>query len=231
MENEIYIGIDEVGRGALAGPVGVAAVILKKSDFQKLNPKNSHLNLPPLKDSKKLTPYQRQIWFDYLTNKLKLPYAVAMVSSKVIDKINISKAANLAATRAIYKLLLYSTIVNYNSKMKLKIFLDGGLYLYGQTKNQKRQIYPLKKLFKGNPFQCQIQTLTRADEKIKAVKIASIIAKVSRDKKMLKIHKQYPHYDFLNNKGYGTKKHLDAIKKFGWLSFHRLTFLKNHFKI
>ncbi|MEK7496153.1 MAG: hypothetical protein AAB616_01655, partial [Patescibacteria group bacterium] len=94
------IGIDEVGRGPLAGPVTVAALALP----QNLKFKIKNLKLP-LRDSKKLSLKQREIWFEYVKKHPKIFYAIASVSPKVIDKINISNAANLAATRAFQKLV------------------------------------------------------------------------------------------------------------------------------
>jgi len=205
-KSKYIIGIDEVGRGALAGNVTVAAVLLPRKS-QIPNPKlqtnskfkilNSKLKL---RDSKKLTPKQREIWFEYLKNELRLPYAVASVSPKIIDKINISKAANLAAGKA------FSLLIK-NSGLRIKnceVFLDGGLYI----QNLKFKI------------------IIRGDEKIPAISLASIIAKVSRDRQMINLHKKYPKYGFEKHKGYGTKKHFKAIRKHGPSKIHRLTFLK-----
>lgn len=225
LKTNYIIGIDEVGRGALAGPVVVAAVAvttkfrIKNAEFrikkksrnsefffcQRQIPGGSILNskLAKLRDSKKLTPKQRELWFEYIKNELALPHAVAMVSPTVIDKINISQAANLAATRALSKL-------TKNLKLKTKrysVFLDGGLYIKKlKTKNLK------------------LKTIIRGDEKIPAIMLASIVAKVRRDKMMVKLHKKYPKYAFDRHKGYGTKKHIKAIRKFGPSPIHRRTF-------
>ena len=205
-KSKYIIGIDEVGRGALAGNVTVAAVLLpRKSQIPnyklQTNSKFKILNSKlKLRDSKKLTPKQREIWFEYLKNELRLPYAVASVSPKIIDKINISKAANLAAGKA------FSLLIK-NSGLRIKnceVFLDGGLYI----QNLKFKI------------------IIRGDEKIPAISLASIIAKVSRDRQMINLHKKYPKYGFEKHKGYGTKKHFKAIRKYGPSKIHRLTFLK-----
>ena len=205
-KSKYIIGIDEVGRGALAGNVTVAAVLLpRKSQIPnsklQTNSKFKILNSKlKLRDSKKLTPKQREIWFEYLKNELRLPYAVASVSPKIIDKINISKAANLAAGKA------FSLLIK-NSGLRIKnceVFLDGGLYI----QNLKFKI------------------IIRGDEKIPAISLASIIAKVSRDRQMINLHKKYPKYGFEKHKGYGTKKHFKAIRKHGPSKIHRLTFLK-----
>lgn len=237
------VGVDEVGRGPLAGPVTVAAVaiLLKsktwKSDLLRLKGNTGSSDFPKLKDSKKLTPRQREIWFDYIqhlsnpsrmkpnnarifddhpnsfkVNSRNLFYAVASVSPKVIDRINISQAANLAATRAVKKILTSNKKLTTNN---CKVFLDGGLYLSNElrTKNYK------------------LKTVVRGDEKIPAIMLASIAAKVSRDRLMVKLHKKYPLYGLKQHKGYGTKKHIKAIKKYGATKTHRLTFLKKILRI
>ncbi len=199
------IGIDEVGRGALAGPVVVAALALK-INF-KINPliieKKSGKNFKlKLKDSKKLSLKQREKWLDFIKNQ-KIPYTICAESPKIIDKINISNAANLAASKALKKL-----IKNYRLKSKsYGIFLDGGLYI----KNLK-----LKNL--------NTKTIIKGDEKIPAISLASIAAKVYRDRLMKKLQKKYPQYDFIHNVGYGTKTHIKAIKKRGFSKIHRRTF-------
>ena len=204
----ITIGIDEVGRGALAGPVTVAVLALPqksniKNQISKLRFKNKRLFL---KDSKGLTSAQREIIFKFLKRE-KIPYAVAGVSPKIIDKINISQAANLAAGRAFQKL----TTDNRQIK-NCEIFLDGGLYL--PENNKIKNLKP--------------KTVVKGDEKIPAIALASIAAKVTRDRYMKKLHKKYPHYDFINNVGYGAKKHITAVKKYGRSLVHRKSFkIKN----
>lgn len=223
-KSKYVIGIDEVGRGALAGPVVVAAVVAAVNHkFEIRNPKQI-INLKSktskgVKDSKKLTPKQREIWFDFI-KKQRIPYAAASVPPKIIDKINISNAANLAAARAFQKLTK-----NYNLKNKTcKIFLDGGLYL-PKSLNSKfpaRLRQKTKSLAGG--YILNSHTIIKGDEKIPAIALASIVAKVNRDRYMKKLHKKYPQYDFMNNVGYGTKKHIKALKKFGHSPIHRKSF-------
>jgi len=201
------VGIDEVGRGALAGPVTVAAVLLPRhfrfpiSNFQA-----------KLKDSKQLTPKQRQMWFQYIKEQPRIIYAIARISPKIIDRINISRAANLAATRVFLKLAASQRGLGIRSK----VFLDGGLYLC---------VNPL--LSSKNP-PISASTVIRGDEKINAIKLASIVAKVKRDQYMKKLHYRYPQYGFDKHKGYGTKEHLEAVKKHGPSEAHRLTFLRKY---
>lgn len=198
------IGIDEVGRGALAGPITVAAAFLPDNLLLKI--KKSGFKM---RDSKKLSPKQRQEWFQYIKNRLRLAYGLAFVSPKVIDRINISQAANLAAGRALQKLKT-SQVVNFN---KVDILLDGGLYININKKNLNSK------------------TIIKGDEKIPAIMLASIIAKVSRDRLMVKINKKYSLYGFDRHKGYGTQRHIKAIQRYGPSKLHRLTFIKKYYKI
>lgn len=188
------IGIDEVGRGPLAGPVVVAAVALP-----------SGKRFRNLKDSKKLSAKKREKWFVYIKDK-DIAYAVARVYPKKIDKINISEAANLAAKKSFLKLL---GILGAKKRKNLKIFLDGGLHL------SKERVF-LKKFYP--------RTIIKADEKISAVKLASIVAKVTRDRYMRHRHLSFPKYGFHANKGYGTKSHLKALRKHGFSDIHRRSF-------
>ncbi len=198
------IGIDEVGRGPLAGPVTVAAVLLT-ADLKTYKLKNLKT---PLRDSKKLNPKQRESWFVFIKQQ-KIPYATANVFPKTIDKINISKAANLAATKALYKLIINNKQLKTDN---LKILLDGGLRVNPNSKTKK---------FKN------IKTIIRGDEKIPAIALASIVAKVRRDKYMGEIHKKFPQYDFKKHKGYGTKIHYKLLKKNGSSKIHRKSFLSS----
>lgn len=202
------IGIDEVGRGCLAGPVLVAALVLPRDMrfYRK--------NMPRLRDSKKLSASQRQKWFQFLKNHPKISFATARVLPHSIDKINITSAANRAATRAFAKLTADNPSaglrVNRSLTTKARVYLDGGLYISVNPPS-----YPCK----SAP-----RTLVRGDEKINAIKLASIVAKVTRDKYMVRLHKRYPAYGFDKHKGYGTLKHRRAIQKHGLSEIHRRSF-------
>lgn len=154
-----------------------------------------------LKDSKKLSPEKRQEWFKEINKKKKLSklrYSVFSVSSMVIDKRGLSFSINFALKKAIQLL-----------KLKPKqcfIFLDGGLKAPNEFIFQK--------------------TVIKGDEKISAVSLASIVAKVTRDKKMILFARKYKKYGFEIHKGYGTKMHIKKIKKFGPCQIHRRSFLK-----
>lgn len=205
------IGIDEVGRGSLAGPVVVCAVAVPVGWRQKRGAVTGRHGCKKvvLRDSKKLSPLQREAWFEYFRRQPALGYRVARVYPRQIEKMNIARAANLAARRA-YKRL----VANRGRRLdNCKIILDGGLYL-GSSKSQAA---------KGEKIAAR--TVARGDEKFTAIKIASIIAKVYRDRLMTRLAKKFPAYGFEIHKGYGTRAHLAAIQKCGPSPAHRLTFL------
>lgn len=191
------IGIDEAGRGPLAGPVAVGAVKIKG---HRMSSKMSSKSLPKLKDSKKLSEKQREIWFEFLKeekNKGNLNFAVALVSEKLIDKQGIVKAIKIGISRC---LKLLSPITS--STLTL---LDGSLKAPSEFKNQK--------------------TIIRGDESEPIISLASIAAKVTRDRHMMNLAKKYPGYGLEVHKGYGTKKHYKAIKKLGISVIHRKSYL------
>ncbi len=201
------IGLDEVGRGSLAGPVVVAAVLMPASlripPSLRLRRAGRNRGLLKLRDSKKLTALGRERWFEFFKKPPNLKYTLAKVYPRNIEKINISRAANLAALRAFERLTK-----TYNLKPETcHVYLDGGLYL-GNGKNR-----------------ISAKTVIRGDEKIQTIKIASIIAKVYRDKLMARLAEKYPRYGLEIHKGYGTRSHYAAIKKFGLSEIHRATFI------
>ena len=194
MGTHYIVGVDEVGRGALAGPVVVATVCVPRG-LRLVN-----FKLGKLKDSKKLTPRQRGKWFEYFRNNPDINYALARVYPRTIERINISAAANLAAARAYKRLRATSA--------KHRVCLDGGLFL-------------------GNGAQPRnARTIIKGDEKIRAIAAASIVAKVSRDRAMVRLAKKYPAYGFEKHKGYGTKKHFTALKRWGLSEAHRKSFCR-----
>lgn len=185
------IGIDEAGRGPLAGPVAVGAVAVSRN-FSKNFFKG-------IKDSKKLTPEERDLWFSLTLEAKKnglLNYAVSLVSEKIIDSKGITYAIRLGIKRCLNKL---------NIEKSSQIFLDGSL------KAPKEFFHQL--------------TVIRGDEKIPVVALASIVAKVTRDRKMVRLSKKFPEFDFHLHKGYGTRLHREAILKFGLTELHRKSFL------
>lgn len=194
------IGIDEVGRGALAGPVVVAAVAMLRG-WRIV----SRRSLGKLRDSKKLSPMQRERWFNYLVRHPALCYSIARLYPRRIEKLNIAKATNIAALSA------YNRLVANGGRhiRKCGVVLDGSLFLGN-----------------GKPI-ANAKTVVRGDEKFTAVKIASILAKVSRDRLMTRLARKYPAYGFEVHKGYGTAAHVRALRRHGPSDAHRLTFVKN----
>ena len=198
------IGIDEVGRGPLAGPVVVAVVCIPAGFKPAKSPGG-------IKDSKQLTAMQREAWSAYLRTHRQVKYAIARVNPVGIDRLNISKAANRAAKQALTRLLAKNRI----GLRQARIILDGGLYI-GSKEEQKN--YPAK----SSP---------KADERFPVVAYASIIAKVHRDRYMVKKGKEFPQYGFAEHKGYGTRSHGRALKKYGATPLHRLTFTRKYHRL
>ncbi len=196
---QIYyeIGIDEAGRGPLAGPVAVGAVVFKttkknglKRVFKKIRGK----------DSKKLTARDREKWFEIIKTeeeKGNLQFAVSFVGARIIDKRGIVFAIKTALAQSLKK-------INANPK-SAKVLLDGGLHAPQKYQHQK--------------------TIIRGDESELSISLASIAAKVLRDRKMVRLAQKYSAYGFDKHKGYGTKYHCEQIIKHGPSHEHRISFL------
>lgn len=219
------IGIDEVGRGPLAGPVVVCAVAIPRT----LRP-TSITKHTPLRDSKKLTAKQRAAWATAIKNESRIFHSVASVSAPVIDRTNITRAANRAATRALINLLAILP-----SPTRVTVFLDGGLFVYENPNIKIQTSKPqtrVKKFFTytdpktNHPLELKIETVIKGDETIPAISFASIVAKEHRDALMRRMHKKYPDYGFDHHSGYGTRQHIAAIKQNGHTPLHRKSFLK-----
>ncbi len=203
------IGIDEVGRGALAGPVVVAAAALTLDSRGRV----AHAPFRALKDSKKLSAPRREILAKELRASPGVYFALARVYPRGIERLNISAAANRAAESALLRLLK-----KHKMPRGTEVYLDGGLYIGSKVRQQKAVMPGMKERINA-------RTVIKADEKFPAVAAASIIAKVSRDRCMVRLVKQYPQYGFNIHKGYGTAAHMRALKKNGPCAAHRLTFL------
>lgn len=176
-------GIDEAGRGPLAGPVCAAAVILPIG-----------LEIEGLNDSKKLSEKKREALYDIITEKA-VAYSIALVDEKTIDEINILQATFKAMRNAVEGLSVKPDIA----------LIDG---------NQKPGL------------SIEQRTIVKGDAKSMSVAAASILAKVTRDRLMIKLDKEYPEYQFAKHKGYGTKLHYECLEKYGVSPVHRRTFLK-----
>ena len=180
MKELITAGVDEVGRGCLAGPVVSAAVILKEG-----------INLKLLKDSKKITFKKREEISKHIKNNSY--FAIGIASVEEILNLNILQASLLSMKRAIKKLAVKPGLT----------LIDGNFAPKG-LKNYK--------------------TIINGDEKIKVISAASIVAKVYRDTFMIKLSDKFSNYAWERNFGYGTKAHLDGLKKFGITTHHRKGF-------
>jgi len=174
-------GIDEAGRGSLAGPVVAAAVILPEYFF-----------VPDVKDSKKLTPKKREEIYPKILNRA-LDVGIGIVSAEVIDNINIAQATFLAMKRAIHQLK----------------YIPEGVLVDG---------------FKIKNISIPQIALTKGEDKSISIAAASIIAKVYRDNLMIQLDRKFPQFQFKKNKGYGTKDHFLALRKFKATSYHRKSF-------
>lgn len=219
--DKYVIGVDEVGRGPLAGRIFVGAVLLSVSQNNALKkylgsktkdyssykiPNTKHKIFSRLNDSKNLTAKQRDKWFVWIKEN-KIPFAASAVSSVIIDRINIARACDRAAQRAVLRLMEKNII------KRACVIADAGILV--------------KKMNGITSF----KSFPKADETVPAVSLASIAAKIKRDREMSRLHHKYPHYGFDGHKGYGTKKHIQAIKKYGPSPIHRLTFIKKFHKI
>ncbi len=183
------IGIDEVGRGPLAGPVVSCGVIYNSYEILDTN--------IPITDSKKLTIKQRlELFklFKQLKKKNILEYYLGLATVEEIDQINILEATKLSMKR----------VIDRFDNPNTSIIIDGNIKLDYKNKNEKSVIG-------GDKISLSIAT-------------ASIIAKIHRDRIMSILGNKYPHFGWKNNAGYGTKKHIDAIKEMGVTNCHRKTF-------
>lgn len=179
----LIAGMDEVGRGPLAGPVCVAAVIMPLDDI-----------IEGVDDSKKLSEKKRNELFDIIKEKA-ISYHIEMVSEEIIDKINILEATKLCMKKAAEGLMVRPDVVLVDAISKLDTDLN------------------LRGIIKGDALSYSIGC-------------ASILAKVTRDRLMEQLDREYPEYKFAKNKGYGTKEHIEALKEIGPCVYHRLSFLK-----
>ena len=195
-------GVDEVGRGPLAGPVIAAAVVLPE-DFDVLG----------IDVSKKLSEKKRNELFEIITQKA-VAIGVGGVDEKTIDEINILQATKLAMKRAVEA-----------CEIKLREKLGSG----ETDSNPEGHVidYILFDAMKIEDIDIQQESIIKGDANILAIAAASIIAKVTRDRMMVEYDAQYPGYAFAKNKGYGTKAHYEGLHAQGMCPIHRRSFLKN----
>lgn len=178
---QFIAGVDEVGRGPLAGPVTAAAVILPPDFYHS-----------DITDSKKMTAKMREAMYDYIVEHA-LSWSVVSVTPRVIDQINILQASKRAMRQAVKKL----------DPLPDFILLDAvNIQLPGIAQ----------------------KAIIGGDAKVLSIAAASIVAKVTRDRLMLKLHKKYPQYGFDSHVGYPTPKHLEVLRAIGPTPVHRKSF-------
>ncbi|WP_237036570.1 ribonuclease HII [Mediannikoviicoccus vaginalis] len=184
---KLICGVDEVGRGPLAGPVVACAVIMGEEKIEGV------------KDSKKLSAKKREALNKEIIDKAKA-IGIGVIDEKVIDEINIKQATRLAMKIAVEDL----------------------------KDKQGGAVRPDVVMIDAEHIDIDIEqvSLIKGDELVYEISCASIVAKVLRDSYFIELDEKYPGYDFLNNKGYGTKKHREALLELGPTPIHRKTFLK-----
>ena len=178
-------GIDEAGRGPLAGPVVVASAIMSEDSM-----------IEGVNDSKKVSEKKRELLYDKILEEA-ISYSVSIISEKEIDKINILNATKEGLTQSIANLKVRPDLILVDALDKIDTL--------------------------GIPF----KPIIKGDAKVYSISCASIIAKVTRDRIMRELDEIYPLYGFAGHKGYGTAKHIEAIKQFGLCDIHRRSFTKN----
>ena len=179
---KIIVGVDEAGRGPLAGPVVAAACILPRAYINK-----------EINDSKQLSEKKREELFE-LIKKDAIAYGVGIVSAEEIDTLNIYEATKKAMKEAIA-----------NLKHDFDLILTDAMPLKG--------------------YDVEVVPIIKGDAKALPIAAASIIAKVTRDHMMVELSKKYPEYGFDVHKGYGTQKHMEALKKYGPIKgVHRFSY-------
>ena len=183
---QLICGVDEAGRGPLAGPVCAAAVILPPE-----------LQIPGLNDSKKLTDKKRRELFDVIVSEA-VSYGIAMVGEQEIDEINILQATFRAMEQAVARMDVRPDLV----------LVDGN---------------------RSPGLPLPVKTVVKGDSLSASIAAASILAKVTRDRFMEQMDQVYPQYGFAVHKGYGTKRHYEALREYGPSPLHRMTFLKKFY--
>jgi len=195
--SKFVVGIDEVGRGPVAGPVTVCAVLMTQDAYKDFQEGDI---CEKLRDSKKLSEKKREEWFERIQEWQKdgmLDFAFFNLSAGGVDKFGIVSAIQKCLNKCLEKL---------DTPIDARIMLDGGLQAPDKFTDQEAFI--------------------KGDANHPIIALASIVAKVNRDNYMKEKASEYPEYGLEAHKGYGTKKHMEAIEKYGLSNFHRKSFLK-----
>lgn len=205
---DFVIGIDEAGRGPLAGPVVASAAVFKNKEVQVAGYELWDL----VRDSKTLSEKQREKMFDFVHEYFHV--GVGICDHKTIDRINILEAAFLAMKAALSD--LQKNLTSNSSPCK------------GEEKSMSFRTSRKIVLIDGNKkipnLSLEQKAIVNGDKYVKSISAASIIAKVTRDRIMLEMHAKYPEYNFAKHKGYGTKMHFEKLEKNGPCEIHRKSF-------
>lgn len=196
-EGMIPIGVDEAGRGPLAGPVVAAAVIYKDLGFTVPSEREKDFKL--IRDSKKLSPKQREQAFELVREFFHV--GIGIIGPETIDRVNILQATFLAMKAALSDL---ETKLSPEEKQRLVILIDGNQIIPNLTGEQK--------------------AIVNGDGLVRSIAAASIMAKVTRDRMIVEADQLYPGYGFAEHKGYGTAIHMTALRKLGPSPIHRMSF-------
>ncbi|NTV55637.1 MAG: ribonuclease HII [Candidatus Moranbacteria bacterium] len=200
----LIVGIDEAGRGPLAGPVVAAAAALKNQEFGVMN-QEEEKDWDLVRDSKKLSEKQREKAFEFVFAHFDV--GIGIVTAETIDRINILQATFLAMKEAMTD--LRKTLGASGREMLLLI--DGNQEIPNLSVAQ--------------------ETVVGGDATVRSIAAASIIAKVTRDRMMAEYDVAYPAYGFARHKGYGTKEHMDALRRIGACPIHRMSFKPVYYSV
>ena len=202
------VGVDEAGRGPLAGSVVAAAVALRNQDFgssaSKIRDQGDAKMWSLVRDSKKLSEKQRERIFDFIQEHFHV--GIGVINAETIDRVNILQATFLAMKSAVAELLRkYKSIHETDGRLnEVYLLVDGNQVIPHCSYKQEAVI--------------------GGDGIVKSIAAASIIAKVTRDRMVVEYDKQYSGYGFAQHKGYGTKIHMDALRRLGPSPIHRMSF-------
>ncbi|MFC1645384.1 ribonuclease HII [Patescibacteria group bacterium] len=208
--DDFIFGVDEAGRGPLVGPVVAATVMISKECIIRINEslKNGDFDeniFDFVRDSKKLTEKKREEVYEFIVNNFYV--GVGVCDHDTVDRINILQASFLSMKKAIVDLrgkLKKSKGNDFFIEDKSIILVDGNKTIPNLSGKQKAFI--------------------QGDKNVKLISAASIVAKVTRDRLLYEMHEKYPQYGFDRHKGYGTKIHMEALKKHGPCEYHRKSF-------
>ncbi len=204
--NAPICGIDEVGRGPLAGPVVSACVFIPEENLD-------NTIWAQITDSKKISAIKREKLFEPI--KELCFYGLGEVTCQEIDQLNIHHATLLAMKRA------------YASMMSCLDVIEASQVNIGDLKVKPKGDSKMMALIDGKfapDIPCETQTVIKGDSLSLSIGAASILAKLTRDRLMTKLHEEYPHYAWDRNAGYGTKAHMEGLQSHGLTPFHRLSF-------